>query len=98
MTPFQFVLACLACYRLTVLIARDAGPWNVFGRLRKMTRLSKLLSCPFCVSVWVATVIEAAFYFCVQKDSLVVSDLIVLGMSAITIILDRMFTSDHMAK
>lgn len=98
MTIFQFILAALACYRVTVLIARDAGPWNIFIRLRKMTRLSKLLSCPFCVSIWVALAIEIAFYFSVQKDLVMVSGFIVLGLSAISIILDRVFTSDHFTK
>lgn len=94
MTVFQFILAALACYRATVLIARDVGPWDVFKRLRKVARFTKLLSCPFCVSVWVATAIETAFYFSGIRDSLVVSVCIVLSFSAIAVILDRTFTSD----
>lgn len=95
MTGFQFILASLACYRLTVCFARDLGPWQVFKRLRAVPRLGLMLGCHFCVSVWIAAVIEAAFFFSGYRDAPVVIACSVLAMSATTIALDRIFTSDH---
>lgn len=95
MTIFQFILASLACYRGTVLIARDVGPWDIFKRLRKVAHFSKLLSCPFCVSIWLAALIEGVFYFTrVAIDPPIVCACLILSMSAISIILDRCFTVD----
>lgn len=93
MTVFQFILAALACYRLTVLIARDRGPWKMFERLRMLS--PKWLGCPFCVSVSIAMAIEAGFYFSGFRDSYVVIACIVMAISAVAIILDRCFTIDH---
>lgn len=93
MTVFQFILAGLCCYRLTVLIARDRGPWKMFERLRMLQ--PKWLGCPFCVSVTIAAVIEAAFWCSGVRDSYVVAACIVFALSAVAIILDRCFTADH---
>lgn len=95
MTPFLFIICSLACYRATVLIARDAGPWRIFARLRQQDRYSKLLKCPYCVSVWVAIFIQTAVYLSGVNDSFVVCVLLVLSYSAIAIALDRVFTADH---
>lgn len=96
MSVFQFILASLACYRLTVLITRDAGPLSVFANMRKLP--GKFMSCPYCVSVWAAAVIESAFLFCGVIDSPVVIACIIFAMSGITIALDRIFTADYRAQ
>jgi hypothetical protein len=95
MTIFQFFLASLATYRFTVLIARDGCPLDVCKRIRKLA--PKWLGCPFCFSVTAAALIEAGFYMSGVRDSFIVSACIVLAMSAISIMLDRLFTSDHLA-
>lgn len=93
MTSFQFILASLACYRLTVLIARDAGPFELLKKLRN--KKPHWLGCPYCVSMTIAILIEAAFYLSGVRDSPVIIGCIVLSMSAIAIACDRVFTSDH---
>jgi hypothetical protein len=50
---FRFLLAVLAVWRLTHLVAKEEGPWSVFDRLRLMIP-GRLLSCFYCVSVWIA--------------------------------------------
>src|SRR5215472_1205282 len=49
----RLVLAVLAIWRLTHLVAKEDGPWNVFRRLRRMFP-GQLLSCFYCLSVWIA--------------------------------------------
>lgn len=91
---FTFIVASLACYRATVLIARDACPWRICARLRAIDRFSKLLKCPLCVSIWCAVVIEAAFYLSGVRDIPAKVACLILAMSAISIALDRTFTAD----
>lgn len=91
MTIFQFVLASLACYRLTVLLSRD----SIAKPLRAIPVVGPVIGCHFCISMWLAGLIEIAFFFSGVRDTFVVSAYIVLAMSAITIALDRVFTSDH---
>lgn len=55
-----FVVAALAVYRLSIMIATEYGPFDVFERVRnwlpKTSMFGKLLRCPFCVSMWLGFV------------------------------------------
>ena len=54
---FKFVLAALAVWRVSFLVAREDGPWDAFARFRRGVGrgvLEKLFGCVKCVSVWVA--------------------------------------------
>lgn len=97
MTFFHWFIGALACYRLTVLIARDAGPWRIFSRLRENDRYSKLLKCPYCVSVWCGALVATFQFYCGIETGMILL-LIVFSYSAIAICADRIFTSDHQAK
>jgi hypothetical protein len=53
----RFVLAALATWRITHLLAREDGPAHIVARVR--TRLGsgvwgQLMDCFYCLSVWVA--------------------------------------------
>lgn len=98
MNTFYFCIGALATYRITVLIARDVGPWGVFQKLRKVARFSKLLSCPFCVSLWAGALVLFIQYLARIDTGFVLSILFVLSYSAIAVILDRCFTADHAPK
>jgi hypothetical protein len=53
----KFVLAVLVTWRITRLVAREDGPWDVLLRLRKSLGngfAGKLMDCFHCLSVWVA--------------------------------------------
>jgi hypothetical protein len=54
---FRFALATLAVWRVTHLLAREDGPWDILQRLRRQLGaglLSRLVACFYCLSVWVA--------------------------------------------
>lgn len=54
---FRFVLAALATWRLTHLVAREDGPGHVFVKLRAWlgrSSLGTLMDCFECLSVWFA--------------------------------------------
>ena len=62
----MFIIA-LATYRLTLLINKEAGPFDIFGKFRTWAgirfdqysvpyatgQLSEAIICPYCLSVWV---------------------------------------------
>lgn len=60
---FHFVLAALATWRISFLLAREEGPWRVMVQLRRAAGdgvVSRLLKCVKCVSLWVA--VPLAFF------------------------------------
>lgn len=95
MTIFPFIVLSLAVYRLTVLVSRDAGPFNVFVRLRDKSKLAK---CPYCSSVWISAVVNVAYYYSCEQSPIPVLLGLIFAMSAITIILDRCFSADYLVK
>lgn len=59
----RFVLAALATWRISHLLAREDGPWEVIAILREKAGdgvAGKLLDCFYCLSLWVA--IPFAFF------------------------------------
>lgn len=59
------ILSALAIWRITSLIVREDGPGDIFARIRaaagvyregEMSNLAKGITCPWCVSMWVAIV------------------------------------------
>lgn len=67
----QLVLAAVATWRLSVLLMREAGPWDILQRVRTWAGvthdedgepyawegISAVLSCLWCTSMWVGAVV-----------------------------------------
>ncbi len=59
MNALWFVIAALAVYRISHLLALEEGPFEAFATLRgrfdpdQRTWLGRGLNCPLCVSYWV---------------------------------------------
>ena len=52
-----FILSALAVWRITHLLAREDGPFDLVFRLRKVSGegfLGSLLDCFYCLSLWIA--------------------------------------------
>lgn len=63
----RFLLAVLATWRVTHLLAREDGPAGLVARIRMRLGESfagKLMDCFYCLSLWVSA--PAAFYVCRQ--------------------------------
>lgn len=59
----KFVVAALATWRVTHLIAYEDGPWNVIAQVRARAGSgfwAKLMDCFYCLSFWVAAVAAVA--------------------------------------
>lgn len=62
-----FILCALAVWRLTHLLAREDGPFDVVFRMRRAAGqgvLGSLLDCFYCLSLWIA----APFAFVLCRD------------------------------
>ncbi|MFL5542867.1 MAG: DUF1360 domain-containing protein [Longimicrobiaceae bacterium] len=55
-TWLRLLLAVLATWRVTHLLAREKGPWTAVTRLRAWpgAGVLSLMECFYCLSVWVA--------------------------------------------
>jgi hypothetical protein len=52
---FRFLLAALAVWRVTHMLAHEDGPWEILVRFRRgLGPLKKLVGCFYCLSIWVA--------------------------------------------
>jgi len=54
---FLLTLCVLATWRLSHLVAREDGPFDVIVRLRARAgdgMLGRLMDCPYCLSLWIA--------------------------------------------
>ncbi len=57
MNCFLFLIVCLAIWRLTHLLAKEDGPWDMIYHIRKAAGagfFGNLLDCFYCLSIWIA--------------------------------------------
>jgi hypothetical protein len=54
---YWLILGILAVWRISYLLTSESGPWNLLTRMRQRRERglpSELLSCLYCLSVWIA--------------------------------------------
>lgn len=57
MAGLDFLLGALATWRVSVLLVREDGPFDLFARLRQVTSGTmpgRALECFYCTSLWMA--------------------------------------------
>jgi hypothetical protein len=60
-----FVLCWLASWRITALFCYDAGPFQVFTRLRRLLArigLGRLITCFHCTAIWVSALVVGVLF------------------------------------
>jgi hypothetical protein len=84
---FRFLLAVLAVWRVTHLFSKEDGPWDIMSRLRRGLKdrfLGRLLSCFYCLSIWVGVP------FALFIQGTVIERIIVwLALSGAAVLLER---------
>jgi hypothetical protein len=88
----EFMLFSLAVWRISSLVARETGPFDIFEKFRKLFRGKSLypgVICVWCNSVWFA--IPAAFLLRIPVgDNAIVAVIIkILAISATCIVIDE---------
>src|ERR1700758_918664 len=89
-----FWVSALATYRVTIMFSRELGPFSIFKRLRSLPLCGKLLTCAYCTSVYVASLICVLLWVSGVELSIPMWIILALAFSAVTVIADRTFTSD----
>lgn len=51
-----FIIAA-ASWRLAYMLVNEAGPFQMFARLRRWSTFGGLLECIYCTSVWTAAIV-----------------------------------------
>lgn len=63
MVGFDFLIGTLVTWRVSALLVREDGPYDLIARLRKATAntmAGRALECFYCTSLWIAA--PAAFW------------------------------------
>ena len=87
----RFIAFSLAVWRITHLVAREDGPWDVVTRLRRMAGTGfwgRLMDCFYCLSLWVAA--PAAFLLADRRQDV---PLMWLSLSGLACLLERLGTN-----
>ncbi len=73
MEVLNFAISALAVWRITHLLGKEDGPFDIIFRIRKKAGvgfLGSMLDCFYCLSVWVA--LPVALYYSVGwKEALI---------------------------
>ena len=60
LNAFDIVIAALAVWRLAYMLKHEAGPWDIFIRIREKLGdgvLGRAMDCIACMSIWIAIMI-----------------------------------------
>jgi len=76
MSPFDFIVISLATWRMSHLLSREDGPFDIFDKIRLRfgavwtenagwvsdDPLGKLIICPLCISFWFAIILFFLYF------------------------------------
>lgn len=89
---FEFIIFSLGTWRISTILVREDGPFDVFFKLRAMfddkqiELFDLLFSCVWCMSVWVATFIILS---AIMNKTLTLYLILPFALSAIAVILEE---------
>jgi hypothetical protein len=103
MTPLEFVILGLATWRVSALFSKEAGPFDVFKRIRELAGIqhdadgnvfmiphklfAELLSCVWCTSIWVGA-FWAVMWF--VSPPITIGASLLFAISTVAIIIDKL--------
>lgn len=66
MTIEVLLVAALSCWRITSLLIREDGPFDIFMHIRTLTGrirgLEALTTCVWCLSFWIGAAVSAVAF------------------------------------
>lgn len=98
--PFEFLIYCLAVFRLSLLVSKEDGPAWIFRKLRRSvparSSAKEGIHCIFCVSVWMAIPVSIfAFFHANWAPWLQTAGdwfCLMLALSTVAIVINQAFT------
>lgn len=96
MSVFEFVLAALATYRISLMVVKETGPGKVFKKTReipsKRSAFYEWLTCIFCFSMTVSALICGVLWWTGVELHFGMWFITWCSLSSITILLNQTFT------
>lgn len=93
---FEFIVAALATFRISLLFSKEAGPAKIFAKLRKAppkkSATHEWLSCLFCFSMTASAVVCGAMWLAGTRQHYALWFLTWCALSAVAIMINQKFT------
>jgi hypothetical protein len=93
---FEFMIAALAVYRISLLFSKEYGPAGIFDKLRKVppkkSDTYKWLSCIFCFSMTASAFVCFCLWLIGHRFHYAQWFLIWTALSSVAIIINQRFT------
>jgi hypothetical protein len=100
MTPFTFLIACFATYRISLLFTKEHGPWRLFSKLRRTparhSATHEWLSCIFCFSMTGSAFVCGMLWLAGTRQHWAEWFMTWCALSAVTILLNQKFTKGEL--
>lgn len=97
---FEFIVAALATFRLSLLVSKEYGPLGMFDKLRKApskgSDTKKWLECLFCFSMTASAIVCGGLWFIGHREHYFHWFLIWCALSSVAIIINQSFTKGPM--
>lgn len=98
--PFAFIIAALACYRISLLFTKESGPARMFAKLRRAPKAksatAEWLSCIFCFSMTGSAFVCFVLWLSGIRQHYTEWFLTWCSLSAVTILLNQKFTKGEL--
>ena len=99
LTVFQFILAALATYRISLMVVREKGPGHVFKKARevppKRSKFYDWVTCIFCFSMTASAGCCFALWLSGVREHWAMWFLIWCSLSAIAIVIHMKFNNQE---
>lgn len=99
LTAFQFIVAALATYRISLMVVREKGPAHVFKKTRelpsKRSKVYEWLTCLFCFSMTASAVCCGALWLSGVREHWAMWFLIWCALSAVAIGIHMKFNREE---
>lgn len=91
LTPFEFIIAALCVYRITLMVVREKGPGHVFKKARevpaKRSKFYDWVTCVFCFSMTVSAGVCGLLWLAGRREHYAHWIIIWFALSAVTIMI-----------
>lgn len=96
---FEFVVAALCVYRISLMVVREKGPGAVFKKVReapsKRSKVYEWLTCIFCFSMTASALVCGALWLSGHREHYAHWGIIWCALSAVAIIIHMKFLSQE---
>jgi hypothetical protein len=99
LSPFEFIVAALCVYRISLMVVREKGPGHVFKKARevpsKRSKVYDWLTCVFCFSMTASGLVCIGIWLTGHREHWAHWGIIWCALSAVAIMIHMRFNSEE---